>query len=141
MLRAKGRLPLTKASNRKLRLLNWGFLSLIPLGVLTVIVAIIANSYGFQSGAVSGILVALGLSAPFVGAIGVLYIAPRFGPSGVVMPAPHGYRDELVELRRVHPTFVVAVRRFQQARTAQIESAQVVSPHPPSPFPPGKFSY
>jgi len=141
MRRAKGRLPLTKASNRRLRLVNWGFLSLIPLAVLTVIVAMIVNSFGVQSGGVSGILIALGLSALLVGAIGILYIAPRFGPSGVVMPAPRGYRDELVELRRVHPKFVVAVRLLQQARADQLESAQVASPPAPSPFAPGKFSY
>jgi hypothetical protein len=141
MLRAKGPLPLTKASNRKLQLINWGFLGLIPVAVLTVIVAMIVNASGIHTGTTGGILLAIGLSAPIVGAIGVLYIAPRFGPSGVVMSPPRGYRDDLVELRRVHPRFVATVRRLQQARAAELQSARPATSAPLSPFPPGKFSY
>ena len=55
-----------------------------------------------------------------------LVIRRRVGPGATVMEQTAGYADRLVEIRRVHPAFVEAVRQMQQAR-----AATPASPAPP----------
>lgn len=119
MRRAKGRLPLSKSSKRMLRIVNVGLLSLIPAGFALVVGAVAINSYDPANASIGGTLGMLGLLALLAGGFGVIAIPPRFGPGGVVLPAPRGFNDYVVELRRVHPAFVAAVQQHQQARAAQ----------------------
>jgi hypothetical protein len=42
-----------------------------------------------------------------------------YGPTGKVMEQQYGQYEPVVELQRVHPNFVNAVRQMQAARAAQ----------------------
>ena len=123
MRRASGRLPLTKSSKRRLRAVNLGLLGLIPAAMVLTVIAIAIDSYNAANAPFGGIFVGLALLSLAGGILGLLYVAPRFGPTGVVMGRRPGYHDSLVELRRVHPSFVAAVQRHQQARAAQLQAA------------------
>jgi hypothetical protein len=122
--RASGHLPLTHASSRKLTLVFW-----IPLGLLalTLVLWIASAVVGFtstdQTGAtVAVLMLLLGFVTFLVGGVGRFVITPLTGPRGKVMERQPGQFDELVELRRVHPAFVQAVRQMHAARAAQSAS-------------------
>ena len=116
MLRASGYLPLTNESKLKLRLVTIGFIGLIPAGLALLAAAITLISSDPAKASSAGPLVVVALVALTVGVLGILYLAPRVGPTAIVMPPPSGYFDNLVELRRVHPAFVFVVMEQQAAR-------------------------
>ncbi len=115
--RASGHLPLTRASRQKLRLVEWSIISLLPLMIVLFIGAAIVGS-GSNSETASTITFILIVLATlsFLG-----------GPRGNVMEQRPGYHDKLVELRNVHPAFVVEVNYKHQQRAAQ----QAASYSPP----------
>jgi hypothetical protein len=113
--RANGYLPLTRASARTLALVTWGSFGLILLTGLLWIVGVV----GVDVGGVFFVFMSLGVVTFFMGATGLLIVRPLIGPSAKVMAQQMGQYDSLVELRRVHPVFVMAVRQHQQARAAQ----------------------
>ena len=119
MRRAKGYLPLTRASQRRLQFLNLGLLGLTPAAVVFTLLAILIDSYNAANAPFGGVFVGLALLSLAVSVLGLLYVAPRVGPNGIVAPAPRGYRDYVVDLQRVHPAFVEAVRRYQEERARQ----------------------
>lgn len=116
---------LTKSSKRQLRIVNGVFIVLIPLAFAFFAAALTINSSDQADPTIVGILTVLALLSLTIGILGGLYIAPRFGPTGVVMGRTEGYYDYLVELRRVHPFFVVAVQEQQQLRAAKLRSGTV----------------
>jgi len=121
--RASGHLPLTRASRQKLRLVEWGIISLLPLMIVLFIGAAIVGS-GSNSETASTITFTLS----FLGfVIGLLVVKPLIGPRGNVMEQRPGYHDKLVELRNVHPAFVAEVNYKHQQRAAQ----QAASYSPP----------
>jgi hypothetical protein len=123
--RASGYLPLTRASLKKLRLVTWGSVGLLPLTILFWSAAAFAapsDSDGVRSG-ITAVLVLLGLVSIFGFLVGLVFVRRMVGPSGIVKDQPPGYSDSLIELRRVHPVFAAEVRRLQHARAAQMAAA------------------
>ena len=138
--RASGYLPLTRASLKKLRLVTWTFVGLLPLAVVFwVAAALVAPSDSDPTrSAITGILVLMGFISLIVGLIGVILRARFFGPTGKVMEQQPGYYEPVIELQRVHPNFVAAVRQRQQERAAQYGSPAQLQPQPgPYPYQPG----
>ena len=143
--RATGHLPLTREAAKRIALVRWVFVGLIPIAILFWIAAGIAapsDQSDTTRGAVSGFLILFGIAAIFVAFVGVLLARSYFGPSARIIER-RGQYQPLVELRRVHPAFVAAVQQLQHARAAQLQRTQPPPPPPPpqSPFPPGKFSF
>jgi hypothetical protein len=118
--RASGYLPLTRASRRKLALATW-----IPIGliVLTVVLWIAAAIVGLGSNdpnasTIAGGLLVVGLLTFLAGVAGRLVISRIAGPRARVMERRPGQYDQIVELRNVHPAFVMAVNQMHSARAA-----------------------
>jgi hypothetical protein len=124
--KAKGRLPLTNRARRRMRMATWIPLSAIPISLLLVVTAYSLPSW------IKGAAGVLGLVVLLAGLIGFLIARSLIGPKGKVIPRPPGIDDQLVELRNVHPAFVIAVQQMQQARAAQYSST-----YPP--LPPGSI--
>jgi hypothetical protein len=80
---------------------------------------------------VGGVLGGLTLVTLIAALVCLLVLRRLIGPRGTVLTQSTGYSDRLVELRRVHPVFVEAVRQMQQAR------AVVPAPPPPQSLVPG----
>jgi len=111
-VRADGFLPLTRASQRNIELLFWGT-------VLLFLVALLGGAAGVAVG--STMLIWTGIAA-------LLVFVFAFAAWRVIVPGAKvsdppskfdarwsegsGYHGNLVELRRVHPTFVAAVRQM-----------------------------
>jgi len=122
--RASGYLPLTRASRRKLMLLEVVSLSLLAFMFVVWMVALIFSGTSDQtSSAIAGILFVLGWLC-LLGFIVGLVVRPRIGPRGTVIGRPSSYHDNLVELRHVHPAFVAAVNQMQTARAAHYAALQ-----------------
>jgi hypothetical protein len=142
---ATGFLPLTRVSSKRLTTVRLVFLGLIPLSVVFFVAAVIAapsDPNDQTRSTITGVLVLLGIAALFFALVGVLLARSYFGPTAKITERRE-FAEPLVEIRRVHPAFVSAVRQHQQARAAQLEAAraqQAPPPPPDSPFPPGKFS-
>jgi hypothetical protein len=119
--RASGYLPLTRACRKKLTLAKWVPLGLIPLGFLLLIGGVFVGPSGSNSIASTfGWLVFFtGFASLIVGVVGASVVRASFGPAGKVMERQPWQYDQLVELKRVHPAFVVAVQQHQHARAAQ----------------------
>jgi len=120
--RASGHLPLTLASQARLRLVNWIVLSTLPLMVVLFIAAAIVGSSSNSDTAstITFLLVVLGLLSFVAFIVGYLVVRPLIGPRGNVMEQKPGYYDKLVELRNVHPAFVAAVNSIHQQRAAAL---------------------
>lgn len=115
--RAKGFLPLTRASSQRLTIYVWAVIALFLLSIALFVVGIIVSSND-SSGAAGGLLIVGGTFMLLVTLI-ALAIRPRLGPMARVSPAQPGQTDKIVELRHVHPNFVAAVQQQHAARAAQ----------------------
>lgn len=126
--KASGHLPLTRASNRLVGLATW-----IPSGLILGCIALwtlvpfaaAANvdASDPNAGAVGALFLVMGALMLVAGLIGRLVVMPLVSPRARVTVQP-GYYDRLVELRNVHPAFVVAVTQILQARAQQYASTQ-----------------
>ena len=93
-----------------------------------------SSAAGAVGAGIAWVLAGVGLLAFLAGLIGAILIRRLIGPHATVMEQQPGAYDRLVELRHVHPVFVVAVIQAQQARAAQYSSTY--APQNP-PLPPG----
>jgi len=118
--RAGGYLPMTRDCVSRLRIVTWGFLSLLPLAVLLWITSALVSGDDSTRSAISLLLLILGLAAFLIGLIGLVVGRRLYGPAGKVMEQQPGYYEPVIELQRVHPNFVIAVRHAQQARAGQL---------------------
>ena len=121
-------------------IVTWTFVGLLPLAVVFwVAAALVAPSDSDPTrSAITGILVLMGFISLIVGLIGVILRARFYGPTGKVMEQQPGYYEPVIELQRVHPNFVAAVRQRQQERAAQYGSPAQFQPQPgPYPYQPG----
>ncbi len=128
--RASGYLPLTRASAQKLRLFRWSFVGLIPLAVVFWIAGALTSSRNdpFWS-AIGFLLFMMAAGSVALGVIWIVILRRLFGPTGKVLEPQPGHYESLIELRNVHPKFVIAVQQLQYARAQSAYSA-------PSPFMP-----
>ncbi len=118
--RASGYLPLTRASRRKLAIVNWLPVALIVLSlVLWIVAAFVGFNSNDQTATIAWGLLIAGLLAGMAGLAGRLVIRRLVGPRGRVTERRPGQYDQLVELRHVHPAFVMAVNERHFARQAQ----------------------
>jgi hypothetical protein len=124
MRRARGYLPMTRRSRRKLLFVNWGVFSLIPLTMVAWLAAAIIAGSGDDQSTFFGAFVVAGLVTAVAGLVGVVSVLPLVGPAGNVMARQPGHLDNLVELRRVHPAFVAAVNQSHAYRAAQLAPEQ-----------------
>jgi hypothetical protein len=123
--RASGYLPLTRASVRKLRLFTLTFLGLIPLAVVFWIASGVTSSLNNPVwSAITFLLFVLGIASMLVSLIGIVIARRSFGPTGKIFEPQPGQYESLIELRNVHPTFVIATRQLQQARAQSAYSAR-----------------
>ena len=132
--RASGYLPLTRASERLLKTPNWPVIAFAAIGAMLWVTAIVVGltAGGSNVGSAAAVWAALfGGWSLFVTLIAFLFTNRGFGPTGKVLEQQYGQYEPLVELRRVHPRFVEAVRRHQDERARQLASNQ------PSPIPAG----
>jgi hypothetical protein len=128
--RASGYLPLTRASRRKLDLVTWFSVGLLPLMLVFWIAGAVVSSNLHDNtwSTIAGVLFFLGLLSFLGFIVCVVVLRPLVGPGAKVMEQVPGQFDKLVELRRVHPAFVAAVTHVHQARAAQYalqQAAQV----------------
>ena len=119
--RASGYLPMTHACVKRLKLVTWGLFSLIPLAFVLWIAAAFVSPSGNDStrSAITVMLVILGVAALAIGLVGLATARRLYGPTGKVMEQQPGYYEPVIELRHVHPNFVIAVRQGQQALAGQ----------------------
>ena len=123
--RASGYLPLTRASRRKLAIVNWLPLVLIVLSLgLWIVAVVVGFNSNDQTATIAAGLLIVGLIAGLAGLVGRLVIRRLVGPRARVMERRAGQYDQLVELRNVHPAFVMAVNQLRSARTAYYASPQ-----------------
>ena len=123
MRRADGYLPLTRASVRRLRVVRWGFVSLIPFAVLCWFAAAsIAQGTPASSdrSAAGDLLLLLGIVSMLLAAFGIPTVWRNYGPKGRVFGSQAGQTESLIELSNVHPAFVKAVA---EARRDSVISA------------------
>jgi hypothetical protein len=125
--RTGGRLPLTQRSNRLLELPKLAAIAVLALSAgLWIITAVaftrpydVANPWPQLIGVVVVNLAILTLLFGVVLLEGTLLVRFPFGPGAKVMKQIPGQPDRLVELVRVHPSFVAAVREMQSAPPPQ----------------------
>jgi len=119
--RARGYLPMTRDCVRRLRIVTWGFFSLLPLAFVLWIAAAIVSPSGDDPtrSAITLVLVMLGVVALVVGLVGLAIGRRLYGPAGKVMEQQPGQYEPVIELQRVHPNFAMAVQQTQYARAAQ----------------------
>jgi len=120
--RASGYLPMTRASVQRLRLMRWTPVALLIAAFLCWILAAIVGAAGGSdstTSSIAGFLLIVGILLLLVGLIGVVVVQSAYGPTAKVMEQQPGQYEPVVELRRVHPNFVNAVRQMQAARAAQ----------------------
>ena len=119
-----GYLPLTRVSDRRLALSTWLPVAIMFLALAPWIAALVINAAGgtqssdSTTSALPGILLLLGIALLAGGGFVLLALRPLLGPQGkvkVVEIAP-GRQQTIVELRRVHPAFVAAVRQMHDIR-------------------------
>lgn len=132
--RAAGYLPLTRASRRKLAIVNWLPVVLIALSIVLWIWALVVgfNSNDQTATIALGLLI-LGLVAGLAGLAVRVVVRRLVGPRARVMERRPGQYDQLVDLRHVNPAFVVAVNQLHAARAAQFASVQAGPSRPPLP--------
>ncbi len=134
--RASGYLPMTRACAQKLRLVRWSFAGLFLFALVSWIAAVFVGAATGGDSAAGGVvffLVVLGAAAVVVGFVVAVVGRAQYGPTAYVTEQRPGQYDRVIELRRVHPNFVVAVMQMQQARAAQY------APRASSPFQPGSM--
>jgi hypothetical protein len=134
--RASGFLPLTRASRRKVTLARWVPVGLLVLAVVSWIAAAILGlgSNDQTASTIAGSLLIGGLLAFLAGLAGRLVISRIAGPRAKVMERQPGQYDQVVELRNVHPAFVMAVNQLHRARAAHYAP---LTADPYRPTPPG----
>jgi hypothetical protein len=120
--RASGYLPLTRASEKLLKAPNWPVIAFAAIGgvlwVMAIVVGLVAGGNDTGSGVAVWAWLFGGWSF-FVVLIAFLLTNRGYGPSGKVLEQQFGQYEPLVELERVHPKFVDAVRRHQDERARQ----------------------
>ena len=132
--RATGYLPLTRASRRKLLIVNWLPVALIALSVVLWVWALVVGfNSNDQTGTVAVGLLILGLLSGFAGLAGRLVVRRLVGPQAKVMERRPGQYDRLVELRHLHPAFVIAVNQLHAAHAVQYAIRQADPNRPPLP--------
>jgi hypothetical protein len=122
--RARGYLPLTQASNRRLgRMLPVSAAVLAAGAVICVASGLLGTSRDPLANLAALLLFSLGLLLVLFGftglQIGLQTLRPLFGPTGKVLRAQPGQPETSIELRNVHPAFVAAVQQMDAARMAQ----------------------
>jgi hypothetical protein len=121
--RASGRLPLTHRSKRLLDLPMRAAIAILALSAVLGIITAIALSRPYDPAnptpeVIGVLLFNSGVVAFLFGAIllqGTLLGRFPIGPGAKVMKVVPGQPDRVVELIRVHPAFVAAVRRMRAA--------------------------
>ena len=118
--RAGGWLPLTRASRRKRRAVVWTATALFAAGIPVAIwglggILLAPSLHGSQIDLGNHLFLA-GLGGFVVGGIGLAVVKPRYGPQGFVADKRAPNLGYVVELRNVHPVFVMAVHQVQRER-------------------------
>lgn len=86
------------------------------------ILAVIVGAAGGTDSTASAIvafLFVVGVLLLVIGLIGLVVVKSAYDPTARVMEQQPGQYEPVVELRRVHPNFVNAMRLMQAARAAQ----------------------
>jgi len=119
--RARGWLPMTRASRRKVRTLTWtstlSVVAGIALGVFGLAALVLAPDLNGPQADLGTRLFVAGLVTFVAGAAGLWLVRPRYGPQGYVMQRWAREGGYAVELRNVHPMFVLAVHQLQRERS------------------------
>ncbi len=111
--RASGYLPLSRSSDTKLSLTAWVPVGVGVLGVVASIAAVVLlQSSSSSTAAGGGLLLLAGLVLLSLGGGSLLVLKPLVGPQGRVkyLQGESGQHETIVELSRVHPAFVAALR-------------------------------
>jgi hypothetical protein len=126
--RASGSLPLTYRSRRRVELPRRAAIVILALSALLWILTVIAFTRPYDPAnptpqLIGLVLFNLGLVTFAFGAvllqIGLQLGRIPFGPGAIVMRRLPGHSDRQVELIRVHPAFVAAVRQMQSTPPPQ----------------------
>jgi uncharacterized membrane protein len=126
--RAGGWLPLTRSSRRKLRTVFWTFTGLLAGGIAAAFwglgAIVLAPDMQGRQAAIGLLLLVVGLIAFIIGALGFAAVRPRIGPQGVVTAQWVRGLGNVVELRDVHPVFVLAVHQLQDQHVVAMHHAR-----------------
>jgi hypothetical protein len=101
---------------------NWPVFAFVAIGGVLWAMAILAGLVAGGNDAGSALAVwawVFGGWSFFMALIAFLLTNRGVGPTGKVLEQQFGQYEPLVELRRVHPKFVEAVRRHQDERARQ----------------------
>ena len=122
--KASGHLPLTRAARNRIRIFIWTVVALLPASVVLLIAgaAFGAGTDSATSG-LGALCILLGVLAFIAFIVGAFTRSLWSGPRAKVYPPQPGYTDKIVELYKLHPAFVAAVRQQHAARAAQGQSA------------------
>jgi len=125
--RASGYLPLTRAGEKLLKAPNLPVMAFSAIGVLLWLTALAVGFIAGETDAGNGVAVWAALFGGWsflVALIAFLLTNRGVGPTGKVLEQQYGQYESLVELERVHPKFVDAVRLHQQERARQLTANQ-----------------
>jgi hypothetical protein len=111
--RASGYLPLTRSASRTVSLGRWIPIGLLIAGPVAWAIAIAASASSSDS--VAAVFLWFGILFLLAGIVGRLVVTPLVSPRAKVREVAPGQTDRIVELRNVHPVFVAAVLKQQQA--------------------------
>jgi hypothetical protein len=128
-----GHLPLAKSAVQR-AVLEESVVAFLPLGIIVGVTGIVigrTNPDAPDLSAIARTLITLGLVLLVMFVVGAV-LRELVGLGAKVLAPPAGSEDQIVELRRVHPTFVAAVNQMHHARTSQSAATQH-STGPPTP--------
>jgi hypothetical protein len=119
--KATGHLPLTMRARNRLRVYIGVVVALLPLSFVLFFTGLAFGSSSDSTSSTIAIVLTTAGVLLFVAFLAGALLRSLFGPRGRVMEPQPGYVDKLVELRNVHPAFVMAVQQMHASRMAQIQ--------------------
>jgi hypothetical protein len=125
--KASGYLPLTRGSALRLNAAFWISIALWPLAVVMIAIGLVVGNTLEPVRSQIGWWILIAGGVTIVPAVASLFVRPLFGPGARVHKAELGQSDRLVELKRLHPVFVEAVRQMKEVSTSAASIAPGVT--------------
>jgi hypothetical protein len=126
--KASGYLPLTRGSALRLNAALWISIGLWPLAVVLMAVGLAVGNTLEPVRSQIGLWILIAGGVTLVSAVAALFVRPLFGPGARVHKTELIQSARLVELKRLHPVFVEAVKHMNEIRTSDVLTAPGARP-------------